>query len=100
MNKRDKIQHLLVTHLLEEGHIELTLPDGMTVEMGILKEGKDGHLHKFDDYSWVIASQKDRTISMDSFTFGVRYAEECGKVMVEESTENALGKPEIVLMAV
>ena len=51
-----KIQQLLITHLLEEGHIELALPDGMKVELGILKE-KRGELYLADGYSWAIVSQ-------------------------------------------
>ena len=39
MNKKNKIQQLLITHLLEEGSIELKLPDGMVLELGITKEG-------------------------------------------------------------
>ena len=100
MDRRDKIQHLLITHLLETGHIELALPDGMTVEMGIVKEGKSGKLEKVDDYSWIIASQKDRSISMNSYTFGVRYAESTGKMLIEESTEDQDGQPMKVLVAV
>ncbi len=38
MSRKDKIQHLLISHLLEEGTIQLALPDGMVVELGILKE--------------------------------------------------------------
>lgn len=100
MDRRDKIQHLLITHLMEKGTIELTLPDGLMVEMGILKENKHGDLAKQDDYSWIIASQKDRTVSMDSYTFSVRYPVSLDKMLIEESTENQDGQEVKVLMAV
>ena len=59
MSRKDKIQHLLISHLLEEGTIQLTLPDGMVVELGILKEDKYGDLVKTANYSWIIATQKN-----------------------------------------
>jgi hypothetical protein len=99
MDSRDKIQHLLITYLLEKGYIELSLPDGLTVELGIVQEGKDGHLHKTDDYSWVIANQKNRTVSMDSYTFGLRYLQNDGKIIVEEEATDQEGQPMKVLMA-
>jgi hypothetical protein len=99
MDRKDKIQHLLITHLLEKGHIELTLPDGMVVELGIVQEGRDGQLHKADNYAWVIATQKDRSISMDSYTFGCRYLQNSGKMMLEEESEDQEGQPVTVLMA-
>lgn len=87
MTRKDKIQHLLITHLLEVGFIKLALPDGMQIELGILKEDKYGDLKKKDDYCWVIASQKEREVSIDSFNLGLRYNEEIGKMIVEDVRE-------------
>lgn len=93
MDRQKKIQYLLISHLLETGHIELNLPDGMVVELGILKEGKTGELEKKDDYSWVIATQKGRTVSIDSYNFGLRYNVESGKILVEEDVVDEDGEP-------
>lgn len=37
-----KIQQLLTTHLLACGEIDLLLPDGVTLEIAIVKNGKHG----------------------------------------------------------
>ena len=100
MNRTDKIQHLLISHLLDKGYIELTLPDGMVLEMGIVQENKFGELEKADDYSWVIASQKNRTISMDSYNLSLRYVDEDDKIIVEDDYEDLNGKPVKMLTAI
>jgi hypothetical protein len=87
MSRKDKIQHLLISHLLEEGTIQLSLPDGMVVELGILKEDKYGDLVKIDNYSWVIATQKEREVSMDSYNLGLRYNTDNGKIILEDESE-------------
>lgn len=87
MQRKDKIQHLLISHLLEEGTIQLALPDGMVVELGILKEDKYGDLVKTNNYSWVIATQKDREVSMDSYNLGLRYNTDNGKIILEDESE-------------
>lgn len=87
MSRKDKIQHLLISHLLEEGTIQLSLPDGMVVELGILKEDKYGDLIKTNNYSWVIATQKDREVSMDSYNLGLRYNTDNGKIILEDESE-------------
>lgn len=86
MDKQKKIQELLIKHLLEEGHIELKLPDNFVLEIGIVQEGKDGTLVKQDNYCWVIASQGDRTIAMDSYNFDLRFSEKRGKIVVDDIT--------------
>lgn len=54
---KNKIQSLIVEHLLKHGQIELVLPDGVTLEIGLTQENQDGKLTIKDDYCWVIASQ-------------------------------------------
>jgi hypothetical protein len=83
-NKKNKIQQLLITHLLEEGSIELTLPDGMKVELGITKEGRNGDLEKCEDYCWLIASQSERSVCMDCYNLGLKYTEN-GNILIEET---------------
>lgn len=84
MTKRDKIQYLLVSHLLKEGQIELLLPDGIKLEIGITQEGKDGDLVKCEDYCWIIASQRKRNIALDSYNLGLRYVDDNSKILLED----------------
>lgn len=86
MTKKDKIQYLLISHLLEEGQIQLVLPDGLVLEVGVIKEGRDGDLEKRDDYCWLIASQRNRTVSIDSYNLGLRFSEDKSKMIVEDDT--------------
>jgi hypothetical protein len=39
-----KIQHLLVSYLLKNGSIDLLLPDGIKLEIGIIQENSEGEL--------------------------------------------------------
>lgn len=84
MTKKDRIQHLIITHLLDEGQIELALPNGMTIELGITKEGRSGNLEKFEDYCWVVASQEDRSVYIDRYNLGLKFSEENHKILVED----------------
>jgi len=97
MSKQTKIQELLIKHLMEKGHIELVLPDGFTLEVGIVQEGKNGALVKTDDYCWVVASQEDRTIAMDSYNLGLRFADENDNIIFEDSTVDHDGQPVRIL---
>jgi len=83
MNK-NKIQSLLVTHLLKHGQIELLLPDGVTLEIGITQEGKNGEIVKKDDYCWVITSREGRGTSIDSYNLGLRFSDEENIIVLED----------------
>ena len=87
MTKKDKIQHLLISHLLENGQIELTLPNGLTLEVGITKEGRYGELELCDDYCWIIASQEDRSVCIDRYNLGLRFSDDDHKILVEDSEQ-------------
>jgi hypothetical protein len=100
MNKARKIQCLLVSHLLKEGQIQLNLPGGMKVELGVVQEGEQGMLEKTSDYCWLIANQKDRTVSMDSYNLGLQYLERSGKIIVEDDKVNIDGDPIRILTAI
>lgn len=92
MLRKDKIQHLLISHLLEEGNIKLNLPDGMVLELGILKEDKYGDLVKTKNYCWLIASQNDREVSIDSYNLGLRFDDSNTKVILEDESEECDGR--------
>ena len=70
---KGKIQHLFVEYLMREGAIELVLPGGMVLEVGLTQEDKYGDLEIVPDYCWIVASQKSRSISIDRYNLGIRY---------------------------
>lgn len=84
MSSENKIQALLITHLLKHGKIELKLPDGVLVEIGVTQEGNNGNMQIKDDYCWVIASQGKRATSMDSFNMGLRFQDDSDIIVYED----------------
>jgi hypothetical protein len=83
-NKQNKIQELVVKQLMETGYLSLILPGGMKVELGTLQEGKEGDLVKVDDYAWLIASQNERTVSIDSYNFGLKFKNKSDKILFDD----------------
>lgn len=90
---KNKIQSLLVNHLLKHGQIELLLPDGMTVEIGITQENNDGKLVVKKNYCWVIASKEDREASLDSFNMGLRFADDKDIILFDDRYVDQNGEP-------
>lgn len=89
---KQKIQSLLITHLLQHGHIDLLLPDGMTLEIGIDQEALGGELVKKPDYCWVIASQGNRATSIDSFNLGLRFQDDEKSYVLEDRFTDDIGE--------
>ena len=87
MTKKDKIQHLLISYLLEEGSINLNLPDGMSLEIGIVKKKKNGALSIEEDYCSLTAIQKDREVSIDSYNFGLKFNDDNGRIILEDRSD-------------
>lgn len=81
---KQKIQSMLISHLTKHGHIDLRLPDGMVLEIGIDQEGSNGTLVKKDDYCWVIASQGNRATTIDSFNLGLRFEDDDRKLVFDD----------------
>lgn len=70
MNKTSsKIQSLIVRHLLKHGSIEIKLPDGVILQIGITQEAVNGTKKVKDNYCWVATSKDKRSIVMDSEYF-------------------------------
>lgn len=93
---KQKIQQLLINHLLEEGQIELILPDGMVLELGLTQENRQGDLEIAPDYCWLIAHQHDRTVSMDSYNLGLRYSQNSDKVVCEQEALDHNGENVVI----
>jgi len=71
---KNKIQRLMVEYLMKEGALELALPNGMVLEVGVTQENKYGEQEITPDYCWVVASQKNRSVSIDNYNLGLRYS--------------------------
>ena len=89
---KKKIQSMIVEHLMKHGHIQLLLPDNVTLEIGITQENQSGKSVKKDDYCWVMASQNDRTACIDSFNLGLRFADDKNILILEDSFLNQDGE--------
>jgi hypothetical protein len=70
---KNRIQRLLVEYLLKEGALELSLPSGMVLELGVTQENRYGDQEITPDYCWVVASQRNRSVSIDRYNLGLRY---------------------------
>jgi len=69
-----KVQRMFIELLMKEGALELALPNGMVLEVGITQENESGDLEITPNYCWIVASQKGRSISMDNYNLGIRYS--------------------------
>lgn len=81
--KLRKLQYLLITHLLDHGSVELLLPDGMTVEIGIMQETNGGTV-KSDDYCYVVASKDCKAALIDSYNLGLKFEKEDDTILYED----------------
>jgi len=84
MSSKGKIQHLLVDYLLKHGQIELALPDGVVLEIGVTQENESGDFIVKDDYCWVIATHKDRSAALDPYNLGIRFSGEGKNLVLED----------------
>ena len=100
MNKSKKIQQLLISHLLEEGYVELILPDGIVLEIGTVQEDKVGDLVKKDNYCWMIAPQAGRTASMDAYNLGLSFNADTNKFIFEDQAIGQNGEEQHILSVV
>ena len=75
MSKKN-IQTLLIKHLMEKGQIELLLPDGVKLEIGVMQLDKEGDLiNCIESYCYVIANQGDKRVLLDSYNMGLQFPE-------------------------
>jgi hypothetical protein len=65
-SKAKRIQHLLTKHLLGCGKISLLLPDGVSLEIGIVKDTKHGE-EISDDYCYVQAKREGNSTLLDTY---------------------------------
>lgn len=90
-SKAKKIQALLTTHLLNCGSIDLLLPDGVKIEIGITKEGKHG-TEIADDYCFVRASREGNSTLLDTYNLGLQYRDNGNNFICEDETYDDEGR--------
>lgn len=90
-SKSKKIQQLLTTHLLDCGEIELQLPNGVVLEIGITQEGKHG-IEITDDYCFVKASREGNSTLLDSRHVSLQYAERANTIICVDNTTDEKGR--------
>lgn len=81
--KLRKLQYLLIRQLLDEGSVELALPDGITLEIGIVQEDQNG-IKKTDDYCYVMASRDGKATILDSYNLGVQFVPDENTIICED----------------
>jgi hypothetical protein len=90
--KARKLQYLLITELLEKGSVELQLPDGITLEIGILQENELGESVKADDYCYVVATRGSKSTVLDTYNLAMMFEEEKGTFVFEDELTDPEGR--------
>ena len=90
--KESKIQELIIKYLLSNGEIQILLPDGMQLDIGITQEGRNGELHKTDDYCWLIAQREGDTVAIDSYHAGMKFLDNAEKLICQNNGIDEEGK--------
>jgi hypothetical protein len=93
MTKQAKIQSLIIKHLKDHGTLDLLLPDGIMLEIGITQLNKKGDLVKSDDYCYVSASREDKKTLLDSYNLGLSFGDDEDAIVFEEKGHDEYGQP-------
>jgi hypothetical protein len=89
--KAKKLQYLLITELMKEGSVELILPDGITLEIGIIQEDQFGNKAKADDYCYVVATREGKTTLLDSYNLGIQFESQDDTIVFEDEMVDEKG---------
>tara|TARA_Y100000034_G_scaffold117103_1_gene156211 strand:+ start:811 stop:1113 length:303 start_codon:yes stop_codon:yes gene_type:complete len=93
MSKKN-IQTLLIKHLMEKGQIELLLPDGVKLEIGVMQLDQEGELiNCIEDYCYVVANREDKKFTLDSYNVGLQFAESQDTMLFDDVTIGDDGDP-------
>lgn len=87
-----KLQYLLINQLLKNGKVELLLPDGITLEIGITQEDEHGKLKKTDDYCYVVTSRSGKSTLLDSYNLSLQFEEQKDTIVFEDLLYDDDGK--------
>lgn len=89
--KTNKIQCMVIEHLLKYGQLEILLPDGVKLEIGMTQESDDGRIVKRDDYCWVITSREGRQTNLDAYNMGLRFSADEKSLVFEDAFVDSNG---------
>jgi hypothetical protein len=92
MTTNNKLQSMLITHLMKHGSVKLTLPDGVILEVGINQVSDDDKLVITPDYCWVMATRQDKMVVLDSYNVGLRFADNKSTLVLEDSFTTSEGE--------
>ena len=92
MNNSRKIQSLLIEHLLKNGEIELLLPDGVSLEIGVTKTNDKGELEISDDYCYVVSSREGKSTILDSYNLGSQFLDQEDLLIYEDNKMGEYGE--------
>lgn len=92
MNTPKKLQSILIRQLLEKGTVQLILPDGVQLEIGITQEDQFGKPQKSEDYCYVTAKRQGKTIMLDSYNLGLQFEEEDNTIVLENEVLGESGQ--------
>lgn len=92
MSKKS-IQNLLIKHLTKKGQIELSLPDGVKLEIGVMQMDKEGELvNCIEDYCYVVVNREDKSFLLDSYNVGLQFVESQDRMVFDDVTVGTDGK--------
>ena len=89
--KISKLQYLLIKQLIQDGSVELLLPSGMTLEIGITQEDENGDQVKVEDYCYVVTSDKTRSVLIDNFNLGLQFEDQDDTIVFDDTVTNEDG---------
>jgi len=85
MRNSRKIQTLLIEYLLKNGEIELLLPDGVSLQIGVTKTNNKGKLEISNDYCYVVSSREGKSTMLDSYNLGLQFLDQDGLIIYEDN---------------
>ena len=82
-SNKNRVQFILNEYLEMHGKIDLQLPDGVGLQIGITQDGPRGP-ERQADYCWVCASRDDRSTTIDRYSLSAHFDDLSRKVLAEE----------------
>lgn len=84
---KKNIQTLLIKNLIDEGHVELILPDGIRLEIGVTQEDNRGNtINCIKDYCYVTVRRDNVAFLIDSYAACLQFVKRENTLRVEDST--------------
>lgn len=84
--KLRKIQYLLISYLMEHGQVNLLLPDGVELSIGMTQRGENDSLID-QNYCWVEAMRDDRKTLLDRYVSSIQYTDEVERLVIDQHND-------------